>query len=117
MFSTLSARFVATGSWRAGFKLGEGAHGIRHRDEVTRPITAIAGPQVHPLAVLMGDDAEAVVFELVDPAVPGRHLVGEDGLAREDEAGRPDELRPSPAGRAAHQHGAAPLTPGRGTSP
>src|SRR5215207_6869044 len=86
---------------------GEGAHGVGNRDEVTRPVTAVARPQVHPLAVLMGEDAETVVLEFVEPALADRHLGGEDGLAREDEAGRPDELRPRPAGRAAHKHGRA----------
>ena len=72
---------------------GEAAHDVGNRDEVARPVTAVARPQVHPLAVLMGDDAEAVVLEFVLPSVPGRHLGGEDGPAGEDEAGRPDELR------------------------
>jgi hypothetical protein len=63
---------------------GEAAHGVGNRDEVARPVTAVARPQVHPLAVLMGDDAEAVVLELVLPSVPGRHLGGEDGPAGED---------------------------------
>ena len=78
---------------------GEGAHCIRDGDEVTRPVAAIARPQVHPFAVLMGEDAEPIVLEFVEPAVALRHLGGEDGLAREDEAGRPDELRPCPSGR------------------
>ena len=41
----------------------------------------------------------------MQPAVAGRHLGGEDRLARDDEAGRPKALRPDPAGRGAHQHG------------
>src|SRR4051794_30436106 len=55
----------------------------------------------------MGDDAEAVVLEFVEPALADRHLGGEDRLARDDEAGRQMALRPGPADRGAHQHGGA----------
>ena len=55
-------------------------------------------PQAHALAVLVGKDAEAVVLQLMQPAVAVRHLGGEDRLARNDEAGRQLALRPDPAG-------------------
>ena len=85
---------------------GEGAHGGGDGDEFGRPVAAVAGPQPHALTILVGDDPVAVVLELVQPAVTGRHRAGEDRLARDDEAGRPKALRPRPAGRGAHQHGA-----------
>jgi hypothetical protein len=56
--------------------------------EQTVPVSAVAGPQANALAVLEGEDAEAVVLQLVDPAVAVGHVVGEGRLARHDEAGR-----------------------------
>src|SRR5215203_6094118 len=97
---------------------GEGAHGVGNRDEVTRPVPAVAGPQVNPLAaVLMGDDAEAVVLQLVNPVVAGRHLGGKRRPARDNEPGRPQELRPSPACRGAHQHRGTPYRSGSARVP
>ena len=77
---------------------GEGAHAGGDGDEFGRPVAPVAGPQPHALTILVGDDAEAVVLQLVQPAVAGRHLGGEDRLARDDEARRPKALRPDPAG-------------------
>ena len=63
-------------------------------------------PQPDLVAVLMGDDAIAVVLELVQPAITHRHLGGKDRLARLNEAGRQKALRPDPALRCrTHQHG------------
>ena len=50
----------------------------------------VAGAAVEPdaVAVLAGDDAEAVVLDLVQPRVAGRRLRRLGGQARRDEAGR-----------------------------
>ena len=64
---------------------GEGAHCRRDRDELARPVAAVAGPQAHALAVLEREDAEAVVLQFMQPAVAVRHVVGEGRLARHDE--------------------------------
>ena len=76
---------------------GEGAHGRGDGDELARPVAPVAAPQPHALAVLEGEDAKAVVLQLVQPAVAGRHLDGERRLARDDEAGRLEALRPRPS--------------------
>ena len=84
----------------------ERLHGLGDGDELGRPVAPVAGPQPHLVAVLMGDDAIAIVLELVQPAVTVRHLGGKDRLARFNEAGRQLTLRPSPALRCrTHQHG------------
>ena len=50
---------------------GEGAHRRGDGDELGRPVAPVAGPQAHALAVLEGEDAKAVVLQLVQPAVAG----------------------------------------------
>jgi hypothetical protein len=42
----------------------------------------------HPLAVLAGNDAEAVVLDLVQPSGAGWQLIGFGWEARRDEASR-----------------------------
>ena len=56
---------------------GEGAHGLGDRHELGRPVAPVAGPQAHAIAVLAREEAIAVVLQLVQPAITGRH-----GLAR-----------------------------------
>ena len=67
---------------------GRGAHGLGDRNELGGPIPAIAGPKAHLVAVLEGEDAKAIVLQLVNPAVALWHLVGEGRLARDDKTGR-----------------------------
>src|SRR5262245_18383202 len=49
----------------------------------------VAGPAVepHPLTILAGNDAEAVVLDLVEPLAAGRQLFGFGWEARRDEPG------------------------------
>jgi len=50
----------------------------------------VAGPAVepHPLAILTGNDAEAVMLDLMQPQAAGRQLIGFGWEARRDETGR-----------------------------
>jgi hypothetical protein len=45
---------------------------------------------------------KAVVLELVQPSIAGRDLGGERRLARDDESGRLEALRPDPAVMGTH---------------
>ena len=51
-------------------------------DELDRPIPPVPRPQPNAVAVLMDDDPEAVVLQLVNPAVARSHLLGEDRLSK-----------------------------------
>jgi len=42
----------------------------------------------HPLAIVAGNDAEAVMLDLVQPSVAGRQHIGFGWEARRDETGR-----------------------------
>jgi hypothetical protein len=69
----------------------EGARKLTKRGgyyhELDGPIPAVAAPQANLVAVLVRDDPEAVVLELVQPSVAGRHLLGEHRLTWADEPG------------------------------
>src|SRR5262245_10625054 len=47
----------------------------------------------HPLAVLTGDDAEAVMLDLMQPLAAGRQLIGFGWKARRNEPGRQGTLQ------------------------
>src|SRR3954447_5958282 len=51
-------------------------------DELDRPIPPVPRPQANVVAVFVNDNPEAVVLQLVQPAVARWHLLGEDGLTR-----------------------------------
>ena len=55
----------------------------------------IAGPAVepHPRAVLAGNNAEAVVLDLVQPQAAGRQFIGFGWETRRDEPGRDGTLQ------------------------
>src|SRR5262249_40884364 len=57
-------------------------------------IVARTAIEPHPLAVLAGNDAKAVVFDLMQPIAAGRQFVGFGGEARRDESGRRFAERP-----------------------
>jgi len=56
--------------------------------EATGEVIARAAVEPHPLAVLAGNDAEAVVLDLMQPLAAGRQLIGFGWKARRDEPGR-----------------------------
>jgi hypothetical protein len=62
----------------------------RPNDEREAISQAVAGAAVEPdaVAILAGDDAEAIVFDLVNPRVPGWRLRGFGGQAWRNEAER-----------------------------
>jgi hypothetical protein len=90
---------------QAANRLGDGRESIGE----VRPASA---PDLHPLALLAGEDSEAVMLDLVQPAGSGGRAIGERRFARADEA---DRRMSSPTGRGAaprrtrsnHQAGAA----------
>ena len=51
-------------------------------------VVAGSAVQLHPCAVLSGDDPEAVVLDLVQPPLARGRLLGFGGKAGSDEAGR-----------------------------
>jgi hypothetical protein len=53
--------------------------------EAMGEIVARTAIEPHSLAILAGDDAEAVMLDLVQPSVAGRQRVGFGGEARRDE--------------------------------
>ena len=57
-------------------------------DELDGPVPAVPPPQANVVAVLMGDDPEAVVLQLVRQPGPVGDLEGEDRLAGPNEPGR-----------------------------
>ena len=59
----------------------------------TGEIVARAAIESHPLAVLAGNDAEAIVLDLVQPLAAGRQLRGLCRKARRDEPGRQGTLQ------------------------
>src|SRR3954471_12197478 len=56
--------------------------------ERRRPTQTATAPQPHALAILAGDDAIAVVLDLMHPERTGRRDLGEGRNARGDKAGR-----------------------------
>jgi hypothetical protein len=64
--------------------------GERINDQREAAGEVIAGPAVEPhsLTILAGDEAEAVVLDLMQPLAAGRQLVGFGREARRDEPGR-----------------------------
>ena len=67
----------------------EGGTSLFHdRNHIGVPDSGRCGSKPDLVAALMSDDPEAVVLDLVDPAVADPHLVGEHGKSGADEAGR-----------------------------
>src|SRR5262245_53062871 len=56
--------------------------------EAAGEIVAGTAIEPHPLAVLAGNDAKAIVLDLVQPLAAGRQLIGFGWKARRDEPGR-----------------------------
>src|SRR5262249_15877983 len=61
--------------------------------EAMGEIVAWTAVEPHPLAILAGNDAKAVMLDLMQPLAAGRQLVGFGGEARRDEAGRDGTLQ------------------------
>ena len=61
--------------------------------ETTGEIVARTAVEPHPLAVLAGNDAEAIVLDLVQPLAARRQFVGFGRETRRDEPGREDTLQ------------------------
>ena len=66
---------------------GQGAHRLRDPWKPVVEQGAAATPHLDALALLSGEDPEAVMLHFMQPARPGR-AGGEDRLTRLDEAGR-----------------------------
>jgi hypothetical protein len=58
---------------------GQGAHRRRDGHELVGPVPPVPRPQPNAVAVLAGDDAKAVVLELVNPAVADGDLDAQKG--------------------------------------
>jgi hypothetical protein len=67
--------------------------GINDQREATGEVVAGAAIEPHPLAVLAGNDAEAVVLDFVQPLAAGWQLIGFGWEARRDEPGRQGTLQ------------------------
>jgi hypothetical protein len=69
--------------------------GERINDQREAAGEVIAGTAVepHPLTILAGNNAEAVMLDLVQPLAAGRQLMGFGWKARRDEPGREGALR------------------------
>jgi hypothetical protein len=74
----------------------EAAHRLRDPGKAVREVGAASAPDQDALALFAGQDAKAVVLDLVQPAGSGGRAIGERGLARANEADR--EIS-SPTGR------------------
>src|SRR6516225_352533 len=61
--------------------------------EAASEVVARTAIEAHSLAVLAGNDAEAVVLDLVQPLAAGRQLIGLSRKARRDEPGREGTLQ------------------------
>ena len=55
---------------------------------MTSEVIAGTAVEPHPLAVLAGDDAKAIVLDLVQPLAAGWQLIGFGWETRRDEPGR-----------------------------
>src|SRR3954447_8974559 len=66
----------------------QGHDGGSDGDELDRPKPPVSRPKPNVVAVPMDDDPEAVVFQLVQPSIAGRHDSGEDGPSGADEPRR-----------------------------
>src|SRR5262249_40643429 len=66
---------------------------LNNQREATGEIVARTAIEPHPLAVLAGNDAEAVMLDLVQPLAAGRQLIGFGWEARRDEPGREGTLQ------------------------
>ena len=67
-------------------RLGRFRPSTENERESVSQVTTRPTIQLHPLAVLARDDAEAVVLDLVQPLLARRRLRSIDGEARGDEA-------------------------------
>lgn len=67
---------------------GQRPQPFRDQREARRPAQAVAAPHADALTILAGDDAVAVIFDLMQPFRAGRRGRGERWDARRDEAGR-----------------------------
>jgi hypothetical protein len=74
----------------------EAANRLGDRREPIRKVRAAAAPDHRALAELAGEDAEAVMLDLVQPTGTGGRTIDERGLARAEETGRRES---SPEGR------------------
>ena len=62
------------------------------REAASRVIVG-AAVEPHVVAILAGDNPEAIVLDFVQPLVAGGQLVGPCGKARRDESGREGTLQ------------------------
>jgi hypothetical protein len=87
---------------RAGARLPSSVSSASAREQSRRAAVGqiIAGATVepNPVAILAGDDPEAIVLDLMQPPLAGRRLLGFGRQARLDEPGR--------QGTRTRQHGA-----------
>src|SRR5262249_12906176 len=77
----------------------ERAQGLHDQREASRPVDPIAGEQPHANGVAPSHEAEAVVFDLVNPAGTARGVLGGGWEAGRNEGGR------GPAGTQQHAGG------------
>ena len=66
---------------------------INDQREAASEIIARTAVEPHPLAILAGNDAEAVVLDLMQPLAAGRQLIGFGWEARRDEPSRQGALQ------------------------
>ena len=60
----------------------QGCDRSHHQGETLGKVEALPGDKLHATVVEVGQDAEAVVLDFVNPAGPGRRLFGEARQAR-----------------------------------
>jgi hypothetical protein len=61
---------------------------MHERERRRAKVSTISGKRWVRLAILAGNDAEAVMLDLVQPSVAGRQHIGFGWEARRDETGR-----------------------------
>ena len=61
---------------------------LHDQREATGEVVARTAIEPHPLAVLAGNDAEAIVLDLVQPLAAGRQFISFGRKARRDEPGQ-----------------------------
>ena len=76
----LSGRAATASPSRTILANGSAMTAARDGDELGGPVPPVTAPQPDDVAVLVGDDLEAVVFKLVDPLRADRHPQGRTGL-------------------------------------
>jgi hypothetical protein len=83
----MSARWGSKASCRSG-RIPPTVPAARDQREAVGEIVAWTAVEPHLHALLAGNDAEAVVLDLVQPLAAGRQLVSLGRKARRDEPGR-----------------------------